>query len=82
MAITARASMATLLVLLLGACASQPDARDGKDCPEEKADACTMDYSPVIGYDADGKDQGVFSNHCNACQEDNVDYTVPKEDAE
>jgi hypothetical protein len=78
--IPGRLSLLTLCALL-GACASQPPAEDRRACPEQKPDACTMEYDPVIGYSADGEDQGVFSNHCSACREEHIEYTVPKDKA-
>lgn len=65
----------------LGACASQPSSEHRQPCPEQKPDACTMEYDPVIGYSAEGEDQGVFSNHCSACREEPIEYTVPKDKA-
>jgi len=76
---------ALILPALLGACSSMPGIQSMPDeattCPEQKPEACTMDYSPVIGYTDDGEDLGVFSNHCSACREEPVDYTVPKDKA-
>ncbi len=76
---------ALILPALLGACASMPGIQsmpdDAKACPKQKPDACTMEYDPVIGYTADGEDQGVFSNHCSACREEHIEYTVPKDKA-
>jgi hypothetical protein len=79
----ARTAALTVLGLsaLVGACASQPSAEHRRACPDQKPDACTMNYDPVIGYSSDGEDQGVFSNHCRACREKPVDYTVPKDKA-
>ena len=37
---------------------------------EQKAtEACTREYMPVCGYDADGTQLGTFGNTCTACAE-------------
>lgn len=75
------AGLILLIATALSACASQPESKHRQPCPEQQPEACTMDYAPVIGFSEDSEDQGVFSNHCSACREDEVDYTVPREHA-
>lgn len=41
--------------------------------PEQKAvEACTREYMPVCGYDAEGAQLGTFGNTCTACAESAV----------
>ena len=78
--------MILFLAVMLGGCASIPGASSMPDnatpCPEQRPQTCTMEYDPVIGYSADGEDLGVFSNHCSACSEKGVAWTLPKDERE
>src|SRR5699024_1531752 len=71
---------ASLLTLTLAGCANTPQARpDGaKVCPTPRPQACTREYQPVIGFDASGKRLGSYGNHCTACGDNQVIYTLPE----
>ncbi len=81
-----RLSFKVLMVLMLGACASQtiqPDDDASKAapriaCQDPRPQICTMDYSPVCGELAGGGSQ-TFSNGCGACAVSNVDGYKPGE---
>lgn len=69
------------LALALTACASSSDSlpSNARACPEQRPEACTMEFRPVIGFDANGESQGEFSNFCAACREDGITHTVRKD---
>ena len=50
-------------------------------CPEERGDACTMDYNPVCGWYNSKEIQCInypcaqtYSNGCSACVDKNIEY--------
>ena len=84
-----RTTLQGMLILTgfaIGGCKSLPGAASMPDnatpCPDTRPQTCTMEYKPVIGYTENGEDQGVFSNHCSACSEKGIAWTLPKDERE
>lgn len=72
--------LAGITVLTLAGCASQskPPPAGAKTCPTPRAKMCTREYRPVIGFNADGQRLGSYGNHCSACGDEKVMYTLPQ----
>lgn len=69
-----------LAILAIGGCASQQPLPEGASaCPSEPPSMCTLDYRPVQGFSADGIRIDEFSNHCRACTQEGVVYTLPND---
>ena len=72
--------LAGCAVLTLAGCADRPAAPPpgANTCPTPRPTMCTREYRPVIGYDAAGQRLGEYGNHCTACGDETVIYTLPK----
>ena len=55
------------LIVLLGGCASQPEATTA--CPEPRPELCTMEYAPACATLASGG-RKEFASPCTACADD------------
>lgn len=66
---------------LLAGCADGPvtPPAGAQTCPTPRPTLCTREYRPVIGYDAAGHRTGQYGNHCAACGDEAVIYTLPKD---
>lgn len=73
------AVLAGLTALSVAGCTSDPRSLpDGaQTCPTPRPQMCTRDYRPVTGFDADGNRLGSYGNHCSACGDARVIYTLP-----
>jgi len=73
------AGLSILTVLSAAGCTSDPQRLpDGaQTCPTPRPQMCTRDYRPVTGFDIDGNRLGSYGNHCTACGDARVIYTLP-----
>ena len=72
--------LAGFAALTLAGCADRPvtPPPGAQTCPTPRPTLCTREYRPVVGYDAAGHRVDEYGNHCTACGDEKVLYTLPK----
>ena len=76
-------SLSVVIAVLLAACQTPPQSSEPKPQVQPtqptgikickfRPDACTMQYEPVCGYDAAGRQLQTYGNGCSACGQPEV----------